>query len=635
MPASTTDRRNLLAQRFSSTVLRESALAPGRYRPVPAASDRTFWDGVPQKTRKRLLSAAEDYRDRDWPQLLATNWLDYARTGNRLRYEDRYFGQRDRLAACVLAACLTDDPAWLDQVVDGVWLLLEQASWCLPCHDGFASGIDGPATALPDPSRPFLDLFAAETGALLAWTHIVLGDRLRAVSPLLPRRLVAEVTTRVLTPHRDYGYWVWFGRLRPVNNWNPWINGNVLACSLLLESDRDQLLGTADRVVEGLDYFLDGYPDDGGCDEGQSYWWRAGASLAENLEFLRAASDGALDAFDLPLVREMARYPYRVHVAGDWYVNVGDGGAQLDRGNAGAHLLWQLGNRIGDPALAAHGRSLRGAGPVVDAEVPLGRALGRSLLALADPTWADAPDAAPPLIGTSWLPETGLLTARQQPGSTAGLFVSVKGGGNDASHNHNDVGTFTVAVDGVPALVDAGVGDYRRETFSAERYSIWTMRSDYHSVPSVDGVEQQAGHEFRARGMQAKYDDGRVQVSLDLATAYPTGMARWDRSVDFDRVAGRLTVIDDWELDHDPSAVLLRLISWGEPTTAGGALRIPAGARTLVVDYDEALLHADVEPVACTDRRLAKVWGDRLWRTSLAVRTPERTGRVELVLHAE
>ena len=59
--------------------------------------------------------------------------------------------------------------------------------------------------------------------------------------------------------------------------------------------------------------------------------------------------------------------------------------------------------------------------------------------------------------------------------------LGMKGGHNDESHNHNDVGSFVVYHNGKPILVDPGVGEYTSKTFSKERYTIWTMHSDYKS----------------------------------------------------------------------------------------------------------------------------------------------------------
>jgi hypothetical protein len=94
-----------------------------------------------------------------WPLLTASSYAQYRRDGDRGSYETPYFFRRTRLAAAVLASAR-------DEITDGVWLLGEETSWCVPAHE---------PSPLPDPTQPHVDLFAAETAALLAYT-----DHLRA-----------------------------------------------------------------------------------------------------------------------------------------------------------------------------------------------------------------------------------------------------------------------------------------------------------------------------------------------------------------------------------------------------------------------------------------------------------------------
>ena len=47
----------------------------------------------------------------------------------------------------------------------------------------------------------------------------------------------------------------------------------------LVESDPAKKVAEVQKIINSLDKFLNGYSDDGGCDEGPSYWGAAGASL--------------------------------------------------------------------------------------------------------------------------------------------------------------------------------------------------------------------------------------------------------------------------------------------------------------------------------------------------------------------
>ena len=129
---------------------------------------------MPRETREQLLAQTAPVSQQPWPLLTATAYGRFKADGDRQEYERPYFARRDKLMAAVITAILTGDTSTAD-ITDGVWLLCEETSWCLPAHQ---------PGGLPDPDHPHVDLFAAETAALLAWTAA--ADR-RARGPRPPR----------------------------------------------------------------------------------------------------------------------------------------------------------------------------------------------------------------------------------------------------------------------------------------------------------------------------------------------------------------------------------------------------------------------------------------------------------------
>ncbi|MFQ9797932.1 MAG: hypothetical protein ACLR23_02385 [Clostridia bacterium] len=69
------------------------------------------------------------------------------------------------------------------------------------------------------------------------------------------------------------------------------------------------------------------------------------------------------------------------------------------------------------------------------------------------------------------------------------------------------------------------------KTFSPLRYAIWSMRSSYHTLPDINGVEQEAGEAYRAKDFTVSQE--QMSVSLDIAGAYPkeARVRRWIRKV--------------------------------------------------------------------------------------------------------
>jgi Heparinase II/III-like protein len=569
------------------------------WRPYPPVTDRRYWARVPRETREQLLAQTAPMSGKPWPLLTATAYARFTADGDRQAYERPYFARRDKLSAAVITALLTGNAS--ADITDGVWLLCEESTWCLPAHQ---------PGGLPDPDNPQVDLFAAETAALLAWTALLTGEH--------TGRVRREVKLRVLDPYRARDDWRWLGLNghEHLNNWTPWIHSNLLIASLLFD---DQPQVTASRAIAALDRYLDVVPDDGGCDEGASYWWRAGASLAECLETLAQACGNDFGAFQLPKVRAIARYPVAAHIADNVHVNFADGGIRPP--GIVPHLLYRFAVRTGDSQVRQHARAIRRhAASLVTGP---NSSLGRVLAAITDDEWAAAPPEPFPAPLQSWLPATGVLTAREREGDTAGLFLAAKAGHNDESHNHNDVGSFIVAYKGRPLLIDAGAGVYTRQTFGPDRYQIWTMQSSWHNTPAPAGHPQAAGRAHRATNVSAALSAAAAELALDLAAAYPAtaGVRSWHRTLRLDRTAALISIHDSWELNQASERSVCYLITQEQPRVAGATITLPSG---LVIDIDAtadgtSAGRISVERRDLDDPQLRAIWGEHLYRITLAL----------------
>jgi hypothetical protein len=629
-PGAAQDTRVSLSE---AEAVESALLAPGAWLPYPKAGDLGGWAKVPEAVRTAHVRLAERSLGADWPAPKASVFLDFVRDGNRTRYEDASFGRRVRLADAVLAEAVEAKGRFVDEIVDGIWTICEESFWGVPAHVGAQKR--GPG--LPDVTEPVVDLFAAETAMLLAWTDYLVGDALDRVSPLVRERIRLEIDRRVLGPclDRDDFWWMGFGG-RSVNNWNPWIVSNWLAAALLVEKDPSRRAASVHKALRCLDAFLASYPADGGCDEGPGYWDRAGGSLFDCLELLHGASAGKIDVFDRPLVREIGRYIGRVHIAGPWAVNFADASAKP---GGSASLIFRYGRAIGDRGLIGFGAWLaREQGLGTRAAAGSFGVLGRTLPALFSLAELLGAEPKEPLARDAWFPELQVMAARSFEGSAKGLYLAAKGGHNDESHNHNDVGNFIVYADGEPVLIDVGVETYTAKTFSGRRYEIWTMQSAFHNLPTVGGVMQKDGRDFRARDVRYRADAARAELALDIAAAYPpeAGIASWLRRLVLER--GRRVIVEDaYALDR-ALPVAWSFMSRRRPEAAGAgriALVQPGaaeGGRPLTLVYDGRTLEPAIETIEIEDARLRAAWGDRIYRIVLASRAPLRKGRTQVLI---
>jgi hypothetical protein len=584
----------MLSERYKPEQL--NIISQADYTPYPRAAERVAWDGLPEDVRAALIALA-------------------------------------------LAECAEGKGRFVDEIANGVWLICEETYWGLPAH----VGVQKAGVGLPDVAEPTVDLFAAETAAALAYIDYLLGDALDGVSPLIRQRVAYEIEHQILTPLREREDFRWMGfdpaEGRP-NNWNPWINSNWLACILFVERDPVRRREAVAKIMRSLDKFIDPYPADGGCDEGPGYWMRAAASLYECLDLLYAATGGQVDVFGERLIQEMGRFIYRAHIDGDYYLNFADATAVL---KPEAELIYRYGKAIGDADMMAFGAAApkRSGGnnaggwgrPI---ESPM-----RWLPLIFTAAEIASAEAYVPQPRDTWLPETQVMVARDEAKTGRGWYVAAKGGHNNESHNHNDIGEFVVYRDGLPLLIDAGVETYSRKTFSPQRYEIWTMQSAYHNLPTIDGVQQQPGEQYAARDV--RYDAGNASLRLDIAGAYlpEAGLQRWMRTVRLLRGQG-VEVVDDYELDHAPRELVMSLLT---PCTVSldeaGVIRLSAAnlpdgrkAGSGIIHYNSARFVASVESVPITDTRMKPVWGGQLYRIVLDALNPRKQDTWTLIIEA-
>ena len=576
-----------------------SMLADGPAQLFPGIDDRAAWEGIGEERKAQLRALAERCRDTEYPLLKATQFMAFARNGSRVAWEQPYFERRRKLIAALMDACVNGRADDLDAVIDGIWLVCEETSWVVSAHNVGGPAFEG--QALPDVENPVIDLFAGQTSMILSLTCALLGAHLDAASPLIRRRVRLEIENRILKPfERRDDFW-WMGAVRKdLNNWTPWVVSNVMLTASVWVADRDRLAALLTRGCRMLDLYLDVMPDDGGCDEGAAYWGMAGGALLDCLELLETVTGGRMTFWQDEKIRNILLYPLNAWIGGRWFVNFADCDAGPDM--YGERLQF-AGQRVGSEGLEALGARFPGSVNQMLDDTPQ---LWRLLNLLFHPIRA-AEAFEPPR--DLWLESLQLRIARRN-----GVALVCKGGHNDDSHNHNDVGSFMLYVDGEPKIVDAGNMVYSRKTFSAERYTLWNIRSMYHNVPLIRGFEQRAGREYRATDVACATDG----LSADIAAAYPAeaGVRRCLRRFALSE-GGVLTLSDDIALDGAGTVEWVFMLR-DEPRIAGGG--VTAGGVTIMPD---STMPVEIEEIPVDDRRMARHFPGSLWRVRFIAEASE------------
>ena len=625
------EKRSLLSGAYPLEELKNMLIPHSEWNPFPIAEDRDAWQNLPGKIHHDIVKRGESFLNYEWPSLPATVFLEFARDGNRSNFQGLRSKRRAALSSLVLAECLEGKGRFIDDIVNGVWAICEETYWGVPAH----LSIQKRGYGLPDANEPTVDLFASETGSLLTWTYYLLGAQLENISPLVPERIETEIQKRILAPcsERDDFWWMGFRPNQVVNNWNPWVNSNWLTCVLLIEKDESRRQQAVAKILRSLDMFINSYPEDGGCDEGPGYWNRAGASLFDCLELLYTATNGAVNIYDKPLIKAIGRYIIFAHIFEKYFINFADAAAIV---NLEADLTYRYGQRIHDDQLAAFGSYM------ADLQRKEGRgisgSIGRQVPAIFNYEQLLSAPKNPPLLRDVWMEGNQVMAARSEAGSAKGLFVSAKGGHNQESHNHNDIGNFIVYLDGQPMIIDVGVETYTRKTFSNRRYEIWTMQSAYHNLPSINGVKQKDGRNFAARDVSYSSKNNYAQLKLDIAGAYPkdAGLKSWIRTIRLNRGAS-VEIKDSYELDQSSQDIVFNFmtICFVEIDSAGKIILQRTEAQTsskvltLNLFFDANKFSASSETIAITDSRLKSTWGDTIYRIQLKAKNSVKRDTVE------
>ncbi len=608
--------RNILTKNYPIQKLKQIITPKDEWRPYPKAGEMESWEVVPEPVRNAHIKLGNKYLNTKWKHLPVTVFLEYARNGNRSNFQRLSFNRRKKLASLVMAEVFEDEGRFVDEITNGIWAICEETYWGVPAHLSLQKAGSG----LPDVQEPTVDLFAAETGCLIAWTDYLIGEKLDKISLLIRERMSFEMDRRILTPNleREDFWWMGFNR-KNVNNWNPWVNSNWLTSALLMEQNEDRRIAAIHKSMITLDNFINIYPDDGGCDEGPGYWSRAGASLFDCLEILHSASNGKIDFFDQPLIKEMGRYIYKAYISGEYYINFADASGKMGINPA---VVFRYGKSINDAKMmgfasfAARQKNygnaaLSGSFGVFNRQLP-------AFFILND---LQNYPAAEPLIRDFWLPDIQVFGARSVEGSSDGFYIAGKGGHNNESHNHNDVGNFIIYYNGKPVFIDIGAATYNAKTFSRYRYEIWNMQSAFHNLPTINGVMQQSGRQYAAMDVFYEANENLVTFSLDIASAYPeeAKVKSWIRSIKLNRDTDVL-ISEKYELEMWERPVTLNYMTplQAEVVTLGKIkLQSSENSSLLYLEFDENNFEVKIEPIKLEDSRLQSSWGEKIYRIVL------------------
>lgn len=602
--------RNILQNKTSKEELKTFIVTDQKWVTYPDYGNRNEWDKLFGESKKTVIEKGEKCLDYKWQVVKATDYLEFERTGNRQIMEKPFGDNNQAIMQLLLAELAEGKGRFIDQLINGVFHTCEMTSWALSAHL-----ITQPShRALPDSQYQLIDLTAGDLGGLLSWTYYFMHDEFDKIDPEISKRLYRELDKRIMTPYlENNNFWwlAWNYKGQMVNNWNPWCNSNALMTFMLLEDNPDRLSDAVYRSMISVDRFLNYVHSDGACEEGPSYWGHASGKALDYLVLLEYITNGKISVFDNSQIKSMGEYIAKSYVGNGWVVNFADASA---KGGGDQYLIYRYGKAVDSDELKQFASMLNSKNGISFT----GRDVFRTLEALRISDELVNYTEKYKSSNFTWYPETEFCYLRNDK-----AFFAAKGGYNDESHNHNDAGTFSLWVNNTPVIIDAGVGTYTKQTFSSERYSIWTMQSNYHNLPMINGVPQKYGRKFKANDAKAS----KNSFSVEIASAYPDEAAveSWVRSYKFSK--NSLTISDDFRLSESKFPNVINFMTWGDVDIQNnGIVFITIDGVKAKLNYDSDLFELKKETVEISDKRLSDVWGNKIYRLSFTSKANNLSG---------
>lgn len=569
-------QRNIMANKYTVDAYRQALLPRSQWKPYPRTPDE--WKAVlPDSLIQGLIKAGETAEKKEMPQLSASLLMEYVRSGDREKHSKISYGRRINLIDLVLAESVEGNGRFTEAIMNYVWAICEETYWGVPAHLNVQKAKNG----LPDAEDPIVDLFAAETASVLALTDYFVGDKLDKISPLVRKRIYFETNKKIFEPIKQVSRYNYLSQTNPVNNWNPWIVSNLLITNLFLETDEAKRTENAHTYSVFMDAYLNSLGDEGGCDEGPSYWFAAGACVFDALETLYSASNGKVDIYNELLIKNMASYVYKMHIADDYFVNFADADPKL---RPDGLMLYRFGQALNDASLSQFGLWAYQHFPTTATSNNSFHRMRRIANLLTVTKIPNTPTAYQP-SNNSWFGDIQVLTTR----SANELYLATHAGHNAESHNHNDVGDFLIYSEGEPIIIDAGRGNYTARTFSSKRYELWFTQSQYHNLPIVNGKGQLAGKQYEGIHVKSIINDKEASLSMDIAPAFEksAGIISWNRNVKLNKTKNQVEITDDFVLNEKPTSLeqIFMTICDVDTSTPGKIVLTSPKGKQLALNY--------------------------------------------------
>lgn len=465
---------------------------------------RTQWDSLRLTGNYGpLLTAANTWRSQPLPIVTDSIYRLYWTAGNSQSAKTIMTDLRDRLSVFTWAELLLNDDSYLPIIRTTISAMITQRSWNFPSEDRDSANFTG--------TQYNIGLCAAAYAHELAQVLYLLHDKLpdsvhQQVKQALELRIFQPTLQGVANGNANKE----FVSLLDKGNHNAACLSGVTGAALTVLPNAVERARFLQIALQYIPHYVSGFTADGYCSEGLSYYNYGFGYFIQLREKILQETSGGIDLFTDPKMRQMAMFAPRSEMINELYPTIADCNPGMKPSRA---LLYYV-NRCLDLGLTNYQQY---------------DYLGRDYSTLAEMMYAFPNAATQATSGSapnfnagirSFFNVAGILTVR--PDSTGNFQTAAvfKGGHNGEMHNHNDVGSFTIASGNAILMGDPGAIPYTAKTFNDQRYTYKTLNSYGHPVPVVNGKLQRTGSSARAVITDTLFTDTLDRIGMDITTVY-------------------------------------------------------------------------------------------------------------------
>ena len=457
---------------------------------LPASSE---WVGRGDIAQKANVKIADRLLGEQIPQCTDELYLMFSKNGTRTEYQKPYFNRVQNLEILAATEAKCANGKYLGKVVEYLETIAGERCWTMPAHDLKLTNFDG--------SFLTIDLGAAHRAETLAKVLVMLKGKLPAEIDAKVRK---ELERRIFSLYRTAANgqinrnWWFFCR----SNWNAVCHSAVVIAALATIDDVKDRATFVEGAERGMRFFLESFLEDGYCTEGGGYWNYGYGHFINLVLAVRKATGDKVDFSRLPRAKEAMEYGYGYRLVDGKCPNFADGGDS---------------------------------------------APGVNLLKIGADLW---PEFAP-LVEGKLSDRTFFPCAQVYIGRSKRLAFAIKGGNNNELHNHNDIGSWSLLLDGIELAGDPGGEIYTARTFSKDRYVSNFLNSYGHPVPKIAGELQKTGAQYKGEMLKREFSEKFDRFDLDLSGAYECTKAAPGsivREMHFNRAASKLAIVDRFKM---------------------------------------------------------------------------------------